>query len=548
MSNFQQVQVPQLRRSSFRRNATYKTTMNAGYLYPFYFDEVLPGDTFNVNARLFARLSTPIVPIMDNIYLETFFFYVPSRLVWEHFVNLMGEKASPKDTTQYEVPQVDAGTDGFAVGSLADYFGLPVNIPHLSVNALPFRIYNLCYNEWFRDENLIDPVDVPMDETTHQWTDKDNENSSDGKFVLRKRGKRFDYFTSCLPIPQRGPSVDLPLTGYAPVIGNGTALGLTDGTSDYGTSISSDYRALRPTTSSYGVSVGESVAASSQAPANTTIGLTEDPENSGLVADLGGVNAVTINTMRYAFMLQQLLERDNRGGTRYRELVLSHFGCAVPDLRLQRPEFLGGSSGVINMSAVPQTSSTNDVTPQGNLAAMGVYGDEIHGFSKSFDEHGYVIGLVNIRADLTYQQGVERMWNRKTRYDFYWPELAHLGEQEVLNKEIYAQGPDVVDDSGNSIDEQVFGYQERYAEYRYKTSLITGKLRSGTGNSLDVWHLGQYFENLPTLSQEFIEDNPPIGRALAVPSEPWFVFDSYLMINSVRPMPVKGVPGFQGHF
>jgi len=433
------------------------------------------------------------------------------------------------------------------------------------INSLPFRAYNLIWNEWFRDENLQTSVSVPTGEGPDPVSN----------FNLLKRGKRHDYFTSALPWPQKGPAVDVGLSGNAPVAGfdssyfstddayftlgplggfNGLAATWDDKVYDR------DLQTIRgsgPASNSalLGVRIDEGGEGSHMVShyINSLRGVSSleqfklrpyvssDSEfDSGLYVDLSGVNAITINDLRQAFQIQKLLERDARGGTRYTEILRSHFGVISPDARLQRPEYLGGSRSRINIVPVQQTSNTNDVSPQGNLAAYGLASDVRKGFNKSFVEHGYIIGLVNIRADLTYQQGLNRMWSRRSRFDFYWPSLAHLGEQAILNKEIYAQGTEA--------DNQVFGYQERYAEYRYYPSMITGKLRSTDPQSLDIWHLAQKFDSLPTLSSQFIEENPPIKRALAVQNEPEFFLDVWFDCKCARPMPVYGVPGLVDHF
>ena len=528
---FSQIPSTQIPRSVFDRSHGYKTTFDSGYLVPFYVDEVLPGDSFKLTATLFARLATPIVPFMDNLYLETFFFFVPNRLVWDNWQKFNGEQKNPSDSTDFLIPLV-SGTN-VRNQTLWDYFGLPTNVDkELKVNALPFRAYNLIFNEWFRDENLQESLKVP--------TGDGPDNLSD--YNLVRRGKRHDYFTSCLPWPQKGPGVEISIGGSAnlkaTVVGagiptfscstsNGNILaGSFYGYQQTGRDLSSVYQTVNGISST---SV-DAKQLSWQEPALSVTG----------TADLSTATPISINDLRQAFQIQKLYERDARGGTRYTEILRSHFGVISPDARLQRPEYLGGSSARVSINPVQQTSSTNETTPQGNLAAFGVVSDSFHGFSKSFVEHGYVFGFVNVRADLTYQQGLNRMWSRQGRFDFYWPVLAHLGEQAVLNKEIYAQG--------TADDDKVFGYQERYAEYRYYPGQITGKFRSTDPQPLDSWHLAQKFDSLPTLSDQFIQDNPPVQRVVAVTDEPQFLFDSYIRLKCARPMPVYSVPGLVDHF
>lgn len=518
---FSQIPRAEIQRSSFNRSHGYKTTFDSGYLVPFYIDEVLPGDTFNLKCTLFARLATPIVPFMDNMFMETFFFFVPNRLLWDNWQKFNGEQENPGDSTDFLIPIIK-NTGSFEVGSIADYFGIPTGVNNLEVNALPFRAYNLIYNEWFRDENLQESLPV----------EKGDGPDDVANYKLVRRGKRHDYFTSALPWPQKGPGVEIPLGTSAPIHGlsNGSLTNLFTTTA---TNIGSYSLGEGANTYAFG-----SVGKASVGKASLSDILVGQPDS--IYADLTTATAYTINSLRHAFQVQRLYERDARGGTRYTEILRAHFGVVSPDARLQRPEYLGGSSSPININPVQQTSATDSTSPQGNLAAFGLTSSKIHGFTKSFVEHGYIIGLVNVRADLTYQQGLQRLWSRQTRFDFYWPALAHLGEQAVLNKEIYAQG--------TAADDDVFGFQERYAEYRYYPSLITGKFRSTYAQPLDMWHLSQKFDSLPTLSAQFIEDNPPVSRVIAVQDEPQFLLDTYFSLNCVRPMPVYSVPGLVDHF
>lgn len=551
-SHFAMIPQANIRRSVFDRSHVYKTTFNEGQLIPYFVDEVIPGDTFTLNPVEFCRLATPVVPFMDNIYIESFFFFVPSRLVYDKWVNLCGEQENPEDSTDYLVPTV--ALTGDMTNKLPDYMGIACasgTFNNVSVNCLPFRSYWLIWNEWFRDENLQKSVKVSKGETNTvlepmgQSTANPNYGLPSGIenwYDPAPRGKRYDYFTGALPWPQKGPAVDLPLGASADIdLASGATIGLPvasyarpyqDSDGDSMTSFENGYVVSSPsTTSSSGTRSGWMNISNSNVPVS---GL------NGWSVNLQSATSITINSLRQAFMLQRYYEIDARGGTRYTEKLQAHFGVTNPDARLQRPEFLGSHSSMMNINPVTQTSSTDTTSPQGNLAAYGLNAQRYHAFTKSFSEFGYVIGLINVRADLTYQQGINKMWLRSDVLDFYWPSFAHLGEQAIQNIEIYCQG--------NDDDKKVFGYQERYAEYRYKPSLITGQFRSTYKEPLDIWHLSQKFVSLPTLSDEFIQDHPPISRVVAVPSYPHFLLDVKFNLKCIRPMPMYGIPGMMGHF
>ena len=523
--SFAMVPKAEIPRSSFDTQYAHKTTFDGGYLVPIYCDEVLPGDMHNVKATMFARLATPLFPVMDNLHLDTFFFFVPNRLVWSNWVKFMGEQENPADSISYVIPQITSPAGGYVVGSIFDHFGLPTagqitgsnTVTH---NALPLRCYNLIFNQWFRDENLQNSLVVNTGDSGDDVTD----------YAMVRRGKRKDYFTGALPWPQKGDAVTLPLGTSAPIkwdrVSGGTAFDdkfVVHHTS--ATAASFNY---------YSATAGTSGTAM----ANNDVG--------NMYADLSQATAATINQLRQSFQIQKLLERDARGGTRYTELLRAHFGVTPQDYRLQRPEYIGGGSTYVNVNPIAQTSATSisgGATPLGNLAAMGTALASGHGFTYHAQEHGYIIGLVNVRADLTYQQGLPKMWSRETRYDFYFPVFAHLGEQAVLNKEIYV--------TGTSTDDDVFGYQERWAEYRYKPSQITGLFKSTSSGTIDPWHYAQKFTSLPTLNSTFIQETPPIERTTAVGASAngqQFLMDAFFDCKMARPMPMYSVPGLIDHF
>ena len=514
-----------IKRSVLPRSFEYKTTFDAGYLIPFYCKEVLPADTVKLSLSSLLRLTTPKVPFMDGLYVSFQFFFVPNRLVWDHWVNMMGERKNPEDSIDFLTPTIDI--TNAQNGTLTDYFGLPTNVSGTyKVSALPFRAYNLIFNEWYRDQNLQDSLPVPTGDGPDKMSD----------YKLMRRAKYHDYFTSALPAPQKGPASSITLTGNAPIVADGSQTVFSTQTS--GSFQNGSIGVPQQGTQShsnlsyhYGSGpVGADYAALTW----------PDGPVQGLSADLTNVGDFTINDLRQAWQIQKLLETDMRSGTRYTEVLRAHFSVLSPDARLQRPEYLGGFTRPIAVSPVVQTSSTDTTSPQGNLAALSATFASGRGFTKSFVEHGWIIGLMSVRSDISYQQGVHRQWTRQGRYDYYWPVFAHLGEQPVLNKEIFVQG--------TAEDDEPFGYQERYAEYRYDQNMITGKLRSTDPQSLDMWHLSQEFDNLPTLSEQFIQENPPLERVLAVTSEPQFI--GVISVNSqwTRAMPVYGVPGLVDHF
>lgn len=544
--NFAQNPQVGVSRSRFQRNSDNKTTFNTGDLIPVYLDEVLPGDTHQVDVACVMRMATPIFPVMDNAFCDFYFFFVPNRLIWEHWKEFMGENKETAWTpkTEYSIPQVTAPKGGWAEGTLADYLGLPTKVEGISVSALPGRAYGLIYNEWFRNQNVTQPTLVEVTDATTTGKN-DGSATNDSAITLAKplkAAKVFDYYTGALPEPQKGEPIALPLTGNAPIEAYldkdmtkeaGYLKNKSTGSVSYPWGWGSDQNAMLRQNGLMDGVVKDGYLFSNQYG-------TETSEVAYIGANLSKINAATINQLRQAFQIQKLLEKDARGGTRYREVLREHFGVISPDSRMQIPEYLGGYRLPINVSQVIQTSSTDSTSPLGNTAALSVTTMNKSMFTKSFTEHGFIMGLAVVRTDQTYQQGIERMWSRKGRYDYYWPVLANIGEQAILNKEIYAQG--------NTADEEAFGYQEAWADYRYKPSKVTGLFRSNAAQSLDAWHYAQDYNALPTLSTAWMEQtDAEMKRTLAVQSQPDFIADFYFMNKTTRCMPVYSIPGLIDH-
>lgn len=538
--NFSQVPSAKIQRSAFDRSFGYKTTCQASTLVPIFLDEVLPGDTFALNSTIFARMGTSVVPPMDGLEVSTQYFFVPNRLVWTNWEKFMGAQDNPGDSISFTIPQMAIGT--FATMTLGDYFGLGNMVGGGSVggsagycSALPFRAYHLIWNAWYRDENIQNSVVV----------DTDDGPDTAGQYVLQKRGKNKDYFYGALPFAQKGTAVTLPLGTSAPVKGIGAF------NQNYLAGSQNVYETGGSGTTNYPTS--RNIDFTGGANGSWTVNQAGTTGYPNIYADLTNATAATITALQLAIQTQRFLEKDARGGTRYIELILSHFGVVNPDFRLQRPEYLGGGTSDINSTPIPQTTPTGiagTTTKFGDLAAFSTALSNRNGFTKSFTEHGHVIGLMSIRVkQRTYQQGMDKLWTRQTRYDYYWPVFANLGEQAVLRKEIYYVG----DKAGANTDDTVWGYQERYGEYRYKQSMITGLFKSTAAGTLDTWHFGQNYASAPSLNSTYLPDDTQtvLDRNLALTSSAsvaQFKVDVFHKLHCARPMPMFGVPSIMGRF
>lgn len=536
--HFTQVPHAEIRRSSFKRPFSLLTTLNEGDLVPIYIDEVLPADTFRIDLNSLVRMSTPLYPVMDNCDIDYYMFFVPARLLWEHFENLMGQNDSSfwAENVEYTTPVTTAPAGGWANGTIADYFGIPTGVENLKVNSLPFRAYAKIWNEWFRDENLQQPVTMSKTDATTAGSNAGNKlTDAEAGGLPLKVAKHKDYFTSCLPSPQKGEAVQLPLNGnayikYASGTQNKEYYKLKDSNekNKYGLYLS-DYNNYQNGSVRIQAALGEPF-----------INIKDDKTRDDiyLAADLGSVTATTINELRNAIAVQHILERDARTGTRYKEYLKGAWGVTSPDARLDRSEYIGGCRVPININQVVQTSSTNETSPQGNTGAYSMTTNSQHMCTYSATEHGFVIGLACVRVQHSYQYGLRRMWTRSTRFSYYDPMLANLGEQAVLNQEIYAQG--------NDKDEEVFGYQEAWADYKYRTNEVTCEMRSNFAQTLDAWHYADKYTSLPTLSDTWIKEGKEnIDRTIAVQSanSHQFICNFYFDQTWTRAMPVYNIPG-----
>lgn len=531
--HYAQVPHAEIRRAKFQRDFNLLTTMNEGDLVPIYLDEVLPADTFKINLNALVRMATPLYPVMDNAYMDFYFFFVPARLLWKHFQNLMGQNDSTfwAETTEYTTPVTTAPKGGWNVGTLADYFGIPTGVSGLKVNSLPFRAYAKVWNEWFRDENLQQPVTQSMDDTTTTGVNTGTSLSdAEAGGLPLKVCKYKDYFTSCLPSPQKATEpVTIPLTGNAPIKGY-----KDEGRTNPVTGEASTFYSIGPAEAGEKVQVGQ-IGADKQ---GLAMYWGKNGSLTYLGAELGNITGATINELRQAIAVQHIFERDARTGTRYKEILKGAWGVTSPDARLDRSEYIGGHRMPINVNQVIQTSSTDSTSPQGNTGAYSMTTLSRNMCTYSATEHGYVLGLAAIRVDHSYQQGLSRLWTRNTRFSYYDPMLANLGEQAVLNQEIYAQG--------KTQDEEVFGYQEAWADYRYRTNMVTSEMRSTYAQTLDAWHYADKYDALPTLSSSWIKEGTEnIDRTLAVQSSNshQFICNFYYEQAWTRPMPIYSVPG-----